>query len=832
VNLLTSDCVTDLSSQGANTSGGTGDPTRFVRWWALAIVPVAYLGLLHWISNGPIAWSNLVLAIAWTIAVLLGARYTRPEPVGRTRDLWPWPAVLAAFAGVVAAAVYARSGATWAAWLLLGVLYIGLLGLHSAIMKQGGLARRVASTLFAMALAGLIPVCILGIESSFADEEFFAALQVLALGVLWSLMWATRHFQSRYESASLARGGVRCQRRWLIAGVLVLAAAVTGLAVRAYRHSFYPPASPTFQGVTAATPFICDDESPALEPFDGAEVFKGLLAEVEANPQKGLPEYGMLAVGTGDQRWAQQFRESLLAEAAAGRFTEPAHSMKSAQYLAALRAYYLIRVGAQFPDLFSGEELALLHDWFAAINRRAMTVEWVDWLYALAFSKQPEGPYENQEIGAGLLALLESGNLAAPDLSSANRDYLDRSKRGWSLRFRNTDDALIYQAEWINNAYFQVLNSSGIVAENVRKAFEWLLLQALPDGGLPWYNHPARPAYVGTAYLGAELLKDPRYLWLAGQALIRAKAEGDSLWAQPGVEQSVLLTDRPSLPGSCLLYGDSGLPNQVGPLAPDKIVFRDGWSADSSYLLLNLRFTGWHRYKATNTVTLVYQAGPLAADVLEGKSFAWLPEGRSLFRDKRIPRENLNGLLVGRTGLSAVIHALTGIGGPWAQDPPYYAEVIDFATGDERDSTHTRVTGWRGWQHDRWVYFYHDEGPIVVLDEASGPAAGRGELIWHLIGPADSEDAARIRLRNGPDPAEFVLVPLLLAGQRPAIKAEGTGSSQLAVSYPAAGGQLRVATVFLVGPWVGADVMLDADGRSLRISQQDRSVVLPLPLTQ
>ena len=52
-------------------------------------------------------------------------------------------------------------------------------------------------------------------------------------------------------------------------------------------------------------------------------------------------------------------------------------------------------------------------------------------------------------------------------------------------------------------------------------------------------------------------------------------------------------------------------------------------------------------------------------------------------------------------------------------------------------------TGWRGWQHDRWVYFYHDEGPIVVLDEASGPAAGRGELIWHLPG-YESDEGSRI----------------------------------------------------------------------------------------
>lgn len=78
------------------------------------------------------------------------------------------------------------------------------------------------------------------------------------------------------------------------------------------------------------------------------------------------------------------------------------------------------------------------------------------------------------------------------------------------------------------------------------------------------------------------------------------------LFAQPAVEEPASLGGRSSTKGSCLLYSDLGLPNQKGPLAPDKIVFRDGWSPDVAYLLVNLRFTGWHRYKATGTVTLVY----------------------------------------------------------------------------------------------------------------------------------------------------------------------------------------------------------------------------------
>ena len=442
----------------------------------------------------------------------------------------------------------------------------------------------------------------------------------------------------------------------------------------------------------------------------------------------------MLALGTGERRWAKAFRESLLNEVTEKRYTTPAHSVKSVQYEAALRAYYYPRVREAFPGLFSEEEVEFIRAWFAAINRRALTVEWVDLMYGLAFSKWPEGPYENQENGAGLLALLEAEGLADPELSAANQNYLARNRRGWAVRFRVTDDAIIYQPEWIHNAYFQSLYTGELPDENGRLSFEWLLLQALPDGSPLRYNHPGRGPLAGIAYLEAELFRDPRLVWLAGRAAAELAQGGAYLYAQPGVEKPVALEGHSPTAGSCLIFGDSGLPNQEGPLAPDKIVFRDGWTPDSTYLLLNLRFTGWHRYKATGTITLVYQGGSLAADVLDGDRFRWLPEGRSLFRDKRIPRESLNGLVVEKTGMAAVLYELTGVGGPWAQDPPYYAEVVAFDTGDELDWAHTRLTGWRGWRHDRWVYFYHNGGPIVVVDEAEGPPGSRAALAWHLTG--------------------------------------------------------------------------------------------------
>ena len=118
-----------------------------------------------------------------------------------------------------------------------------------------------------------------------------------------------------------------------------------------------------------------------------------------------------------------------------------------------------------------------------------------------------------------MLALLEVEGLADPALSPANRAYLARNWRGWTARFRVTDDAFVYQPEWIDNAYFQSLYTGEPLGTNARLSFEWLLLQALPDGAPLRYNHPGRGTLAGIAYLGAKLFGDPRYIWLAGRAV-------------------------------------------------------------------------------------------------------------------------------------------------------------------------------------------------------------------------------------------------------------------------------------------------------------------------
>ncbi len=129
-----------------------------------------------------------------------------------------------------------------------------------------------------------------------------------------------------------------------------------------------------------------------------------------------------------------------------------------------------------------------------------------------------------------------------------------------------------------------------------------------------------------------------------------------------------------------------------------------------------------------------------------------------MFRDKRIPRENLNGLVVTKNGMAAALYGFTGMGEYWAQDPPFYADIVSFGTDTEKDWAHIRIRNWRGWDHDRRIYLYRDGGPVIVEDEAVGPPSAQSAFVWHVVG-AEQVGRERFRLYGRPVTAEIAFEP-------------------------------------------------------------------------
>jgi hypothetical protein len=799
----------------------------------LAALLTGYLEGLRFLLGAPFTLVGVTGRWAWLLAVLTVAMWGSTWSARGPSLYFPLRIWLLSVGWLISLIWYIPTQSTSSAWVVSGIFYALVLvwaeGIYTSTINSFRSRRFLWRGLgwgVLVLLGGLLPVALQQIESRFSEEEFFAILNVVALSFFTVLLlsgycWlAKRRQRNKIDQEELSKGIYL--NAWLVWSIWAVLLILGGWGViYAYQHSFYSVQPPTFEEITTDSPFLCGVLTHVeQETLDGKAVFDRLLARVEANPRKTALEYGMLSLITGERRWAESFREAILEEAKENRYTGPANSVKFIQRQAALRVYYLIRVREAFPGLLSEDEWSLVQSWLRAINQRSLTVEWVDWMYGLAFSKWPEGPYENQEIGAGLLALLEvfgTGELDpdAEEMSKRNQDYLVRNWRGWFQRFRNTDDAYIYQSEWINNALFQALywgdtdNESSITAQNRRLSFEWLLLQALPDGTSLGYNHPDRSPLAMVAYLGAELQRDPRYLWLSARSLEAVEASGRFLPAQPGIETPLDLPGAVPTVGSCLLFGDSGLPNQQGPLAPDKVVFRSGWLQDSKYLLLNLRFTGWHRYKSTNSIALLYQEGPLVIEASKDTPSSWLPIGRSQFRDKRIPRGNLNGLLIPRSGMSRVLYELIGVGGSlWAQDPPHYARVERFETLGPLDVSRTAIDDWRGWDHVRTIYFTHS-GPIVVVDVADNKQGKLPSAItWHLSGQGVRDDSG-LWLRQAPPRARLALPQDAWdTTELSHISSEeeiGFAPNWDLVYHSPKPGQLYLSTAFLMGTWANAD---------------------------
>lgn len=678
----------------------------------------------------------LVTSTIFIGCVLFAFWFGKPTKDAHGKWYFYFNTILLFLIGVISVVFYSLTSSTLAAWILLIFLFAITLIVEAPLTfaKQLPIAWMIRT--FLAIFTGLICIVWNQIETRFSEEEFFTAIQFIILSGMWILIY----FLTKFIPVSKSEKGYRFPIKIILPILILSFLCVIVIGIKSYQNSFFPMNVDTYHGVSESQPFLCGKIEQDSSIYLPTDVYEDYIKRIQLNPNKSTPDYGFLALATDNIAWYKKFKQLLMAEAEEGQFTKPSNSIKYTQYLASLRVYFYQKIIEQKPDLFSLQEQQEITTWFQKVNQRAQQIEWVDWLYAIAFSKLPEGPYENQDIGSGLLSLLEYYQFSDPNLAMTNQQYLQESLRGWFIRFRNIDDAFFYQSEWMDNALFQSTYAGMPPLENISQSKKWLLLQSPPDGYPLKYNQPSPADIAGSMLQSMNPEIDPTNIWLAGRVLEYSLKNDVFFPARPGVTAPKETNAESPEDGSCLIFGDSGLPNQQGPLAPDKIVFRDGWSTNSKFLALNLRFTGWHRYKATNSIILYYHQTPIIIEQTEGALFQWLPEGRSLFRDKRIPRENLNGLIVERVGLDYVLSILTGIGSQWAQDPPFYTQVDEFSNHEGFDYSRTSIPDWNGWFHQREIYFYH-HGPTIIIDQAKSSVHHRAGIVWNFLGaPKISEN--------------------------------------------------------------------------------------------
>ncbi len=767
-----------------------------LRWLMAVALPMLFLRL-----SGAANLSDWIIRIIFTLAVLLWPA-AQSQKTSTSKREPGWFSITAALVGFSLLGLTTVWENTLLAWVGLLAWMGGLLALAPSRLARQNLSGLIFDLALSAGLAGGAPILLNQVLIRFSEEEFFMALGVLMLMGFWLLLWFCRNLLLPSQPIKIPASAARfAPRRWVLRlGMILFGLGLTFWVGRVYQHSFYPTDAPNYPGITESSPFICAQVEAAPTGPDAQSVRAAMAAGITQKETLTTNEIAFLALVQADPTAAQTFKTRILQDAHQGLYTQPANSIKYDQYLAAQTLYFYDQVQHAFPNLFSVEEKAEIETWAHQINQRAQTVEWVDWLYALAFSKAPAGAYENQEIGAGLYALLEATHLASPKLSAQNQAYLESFSGGWAGAFRVIDDAITYQPVWITNAYLQSLYNPDVPQDNLRLAFEWLLIQSLPDGAPMGYNFPYNTSLAAVSLFGAMQLQDGRLLWLANQSLDAKRY----LTAQPGTEQPVpegLLAVQPDI-GSCLVFGSSGLPEQHGPLAPDKVIFRTGWEEDDLYLMVNLRFTGWHRYKATNTIPLIYAGEALIKDSYTTEPIAWLPEGRATVRDKRIPRENLNGLLVPRRGLDAALQTLLGVGSFWAQDPPYYAEVVSFSTSDALDVAKISLPDWHGWQHNRTIFFYRN-GPVFILDDASGPKShGPIAINWNFASEIKQSGEHRFNVGSPP-----TLEMVLLGQSNGHLRIENKNSEPTIAYMVQKENDLNLLTILLTEDWLNAEIV-------------------------
>jgi uncharacterized protein YfiM (DUF2279 family) len=168
----------------------------------LGLVPLLFLEGIRLVVDAPFTGGGLATRWGFIAGVLVAAALTRPYSPEGTR--WRWPGLLWLVPGAVVGLVYGRTGATWAAWLLVGMVYVLLLGLETVLTDSRSRLRRWAWRGLLALTAGAFPVALSQLESHFADEEFFVALEALALAAFWLTL------------LGLYYGGCRWTGVWLV----------------------------------------------------------------------------------------------------------------------------------------------------------------------------------------------------------------------------------------------------------------------------------------------------------------------------------------------------------------------------------------------------------------------------------------------------------------------------------------------------------------------------------------------------------------------------------------------------------------------------------------
>lgn len=441
---------------------------------------------------------------------------------------------------------------------------------------------------------------------------------------------------------------------------------------------------------------------------------------------------------SGDIENAQKLKEIIIEEALSGKFTGPSNSMKITQAWAAERGVVYLDVIEKYPRLFDSKERALIEKWFEELTKRALTIEWSDFYYMIAFRKPITAPYRNQENGVAALCIYsEIIKNSNPHLARKARKYVRDNAILWRSNFRNTDDSTSYQALWIYNAWNvgRLMFPKTLRNTYSKQSFEWLLKQWPPNGGPLGYNPDASTILPDIFLLGAKLHSSPELKWVADKSLNFIEKHDIKLsGCRPGLQfrQERIESKTPSFESS-YVEAPGDLVQFPSENKPDKIVFRSGWKEESLYGLLNLRYDGFHGYKATNSIVTFHYGVPFIVEDLVKIRRKWLPAGRAQVRDDNIERYRLNGFYIEEPLFNRLFNKVDVFRTRWLQTLPRHTKRNQFYSSKIFDYSRTDIVDWLGWNNQRICLLVGD-AYFAVFDFNKGHSRKQHSIIWHIRG--------------------------------------------------------------------------------------------------
>lgn len=388
--------------------------------------------------------------------------------------------------------------------------------------------------------------------------------------------------------------------------------------------------------------------------------------------------FAQLALLEQNETYAFTYLDKLDNEITTKKFENtPLTSNDWNQYLFSTRLYYLYLLRNKFSSVREINQ-SLIDSYFSEKVHFLLDDTLSSNYFRFYYKRDVGGFYQNQENGMGLIAIYLLNYPNDSRVEELNSLFIENA-RGWKDSWKNFDDSIYYQNIWIQNAYFMCLYNSSYCDEgNIKRSFDFIY--DIYNGNMSSisFNSISTASYPNLFSLGFGLTEDTKYIYTRDEMfkdilnynfIDSPNLIGIESWIDYNKTFSV--SDQ-----SCVIFSSAGIPGVKEEIMPDKAILRN---SQGDYVLVNLRSSGWHRYKGTGGIYFLTENGAVEISHYSNtQSFSFLPSGRALNRDLKLRKELFSSNVTKDQTIYGAISNLFGLGSRFDQRTESFVENLTF----------------------------------------------------------------------------------------------------------------------------------------------------------